>query len=110
MDGGGRCSPTMEHGAPVDVRSVAHRCRKRSAKTGQCWILSDCPDAACDLAEKQAGELKLRKSHAGSEAGLDRMRQMFERSAGVYPAAEVRAERQKIKQKAKQTAAKKKGH
>ncbi len=57
-------------------------------------------------AEKQAGELKLRKSHAGSEAGLDRMRQMFERCGGIYPEAEVRAERQKIKQ----TAAKKEGH
>jgi hypothetical protein len=49
-------------------------------------------------AEKQAGALKLRKSHAGSEAGLDRMRQMFERCGGIYPVAEVRAERQKAKQ------------
>jgi hypothetical protein len=55
-------------------------------------------------AEKEAGALKLRKSHAGSAAGLDKMRQMFERCGGVYPAAEVRAERQKVKQ----TAAKKK--
>jgi hypothetical protein len=35
---------------------------------------------------------------------LDKMRQMFERRGGVYPAAEVRAERQK----AEHTAMKKK--
>jgi hypothetical protein len=47
-------------------------------------------------AEKHGSAVKLRKSHAASEAGLDRMRAMFERCGGVYPAAEVRAKRQKI--------------
>ena len=45
-------------------------------------------------AEKQEGDLRLRKSHAGSPESLDRIRQMFDRCAGKYPIEEVRKARQ----------------
>src|SRR4051794_16563656 len=45
-------------------------------------------------AEREAaGNLRLRKSHAGSPENLEGMRQMFERSGGRYPVEEVRAAR-----------------
>src|SRR5581483_6559639 len=39
-------------------------------------------------AEEEDGELRLRKSHAGSPEGLDRIREMFERCRGRYPVEE----------------------
>jgi hypothetical protein len=41
--------------------------------------------------------LRLRKSHAGSPAGLGRIEQMFDRTGGVYPAEEARAARRAAK-------------
>src|ERR1700722_9031154 len=48
-------------------------------------------------AEKEAGKLRLRKSHASSPDSLDGIRQMFERNGGKYPLEEVRAARWKAK-------------
>lgn len=48
-------------------------------------------------AEKEDGKLRLRKSHAGSPDSLEKMRQMFERCAGVYPIEEVREARRRSK-------------
>jgi hypothetical protein len=50
-------------------------------------------------AEALGGGVKLRKSHAGSLASLDEIRQMFERTRGVYPVEEVRAARKEIKRR-----------
>ena len=47
--------------------------------------------------EKESGRLRLRKSHAASPEGLDRIRRMFERCAGEYPAEEAREARRKAK-------------
>ncbi len=50
-------------------------------------------------AEKEAGRLRLRKSHASSPESLDSIRQIFERCDGQYPVEEVREARRKAKQK-----------
>jgi hypothetical protein len=50
-------------------------------------------------AENEAGKLRLRKSHAASPEGLDRMRQMFQRCDGRYPVEEVRQARRQAKEK-----------
>lgn len=48
-------------------------------------------------AEPDGNQLRLRKSHAGSPESLDRIRQMFERCDGRYPAEEVREARRRAK-------------
>lgn len=48
-------------------------------------------------AEEQDGDIKLRKSHAGSPQGLEEIVAMFDRSNGRYPAEEVREARRKAK-------------
>lgn len=48
-------------------------------------------------AERDAGGLRLRKSHADSPKSLERMRQMFERCGGRYPTEKIRAARQRAK-------------
>jgi hypothetical protein len=48
-------------------------------------------------AERDGGKLRLRKSHAGSPSGLDRIRQMFDRCGGRYPVEEVRETRRQAK-------------
>jgi hypothetical protein len=48
-------------------------------------------------AERDGAELRLRKSHAGSPESLDRMRQMYDRCGGRYPAEEVREARRQAK-------------
>jgi len=48
-------------------------------------------------AEEEDGALKLRKSHASSPGGLEKMREMFERCGGPYPHEEVRAVRRLAK-------------
>jgi hypothetical protein len=48
-------------------------------------------------AQREDGRLRLRKSHAGSPASLEKMRQMFERCGGVYPVEEVREARRRAK-------------
>ena len=50
-------------------------------------------------AEKENGQLRLRKSHAGSPKSLQKMSQMFDRCDGVYPVEEVREARQRAKRK-----------
>ena len=50
-------------------------------------------------AEKEDGQLRLRKSHAGSPDSLEKMRQMFDRCNGVYPVEEVREARRRTKRK-----------
>ena len=50
-------------------------------------------------AEEEDGGLKLRKSHALSPDGLEKMREMFERCSGRYPHEEVRAARRLAKSK-----------
>jgi hypothetical protein len=49
-------------------------------------------------AEIEGSKLRLRKSHAGSPESLDGMRQIFERTGGVYPAEEAREARRRAKQ------------
>jgi hypothetical protein len=44
-------------------------------------------------AEKKAGRMRLRKSHASSPQSLEGMRKMFERCGGKFPEEEVRAAR-----------------
>jgi hypothetical protein len=48
-------------------------------------------------AEPDGDELRMRKSHAGSPANLDEVRQMFERSKGRYPVEEVEEARKRQK-------------
>jgi hypothetical protein len=48
-------------------------------------------------AEREPTGLRLRKSHALSPQGLERMREMFDRNAGRYPAEEVKAARRDVK-------------
>jgi hypothetical protein len=48
-------------------------------------------------AEQQGSALRLRKSHASSPESLASITQMFERSAGRYPAEEVRETRRQSK-------------
>jgi hypothetical protein len=50
-------------------------------------------------AEMEPSGLKLRKSHAGSPASLEAMRQMFERSGGRFPHEKVREDRRRAKQR-----------
>jgi hypothetical protein len=50
-------------------------------------------------AEKEDGQLRLRKSHAGSPESLDKMSQIFDHCNGVYPVEEVREARQRAKRK-----------
>jgi len=50
-------------------------------------------------AEQEDGNLRLRKSHAGSPESLEAMRQMYERCRGVYPVEEVREARRRAKRK-----------
>jgi hypothetical protein len=50
-------------------------------------------------AEREGTKLRLRKSHAGSPASLDRMRQMYDRCGGRFPAEEVRDARRQAKAK-----------
>jgi hypothetical protein len=45
------------------------------------------------------GPLTLRKSHASSPRSLKGIEEMFDRTEGVYPAAEVRAARREAKRK-----------
>ena len=52
-------------------------------------------------AEQERGELRMRKSHAGSPENLDEVRQMFERSKGRYPVEEVKEARRRQKLRAK---------
>ncbi len=47
--------------------------------------------------EDEQGQVRLRKSHAGSPEDLDRIRQLFERCGGSYPVEEVREARRKAK-------------
>jgi hypothetical protein len=47
--------------------------------------------------ENDGDRLRLRKSHAGSPESLDRIRQMFERCNGSYPAEEVREARRRAR-------------
>ena len=47
--------------------------------------------------EREGTGLRLRKSHAGSPESLDEIRQMFERSKGRYPVAEVKEGRRRQK-------------
>ena len=49
-------------------------------------------------AERDGKNFRLRKSHAGSPASLDRIRQMFERCGGRYPLEEVRETRRQSKE------------
>jgi hypothetical protein len=49
--------------------------------------------------EKENGGVKLRKSHALSPEGLEKMREMFERCGGRYPHEEVKADRRLAKAK-----------
>jgi hypothetical protein len=48
-------------------------------------------------AERSGGNVRLRKSHADSPDGLDRIRRMFERCGGRYPIEEVRETRRQAK-------------
>ncbi len=50
-------------------------------------------------AELERSGLRLRKSHAGSPESLDSMRQIFERTGGVYPVEEAREARKRAKKK-----------
>ena len=50
-------------------------------------------------AEEEEGGLKLRKSHASSQASLKKMQDMFERCGGRYPHEEVREARRLSKAK-----------
>jgi hypothetical protein len=49
-------------------------------------------------AEHDGARLRLRKSHAASPEGLEKMRQMFERCNGRYPIEEVRRDRKRAKE------------
>src|SRR4051812_36680545 len=49
--------------------------------------------------EREGAGIRLRKSHATSPQGLERMQEMFDRTAGRYPADEVRAARREQKPK-----------
>ena len=49
--------------------------------------------------ERDGKKLRLRKSHAGSPAGLARIEEMFDRTGGVYPAAEAQAARRAAKRR-----------
>ena len=49
--------------------------------------------------ERDGRKLRLRKSHAASPAGLGRIEEMFDRTGGVYPAAEARAARRAVKRR-----------
>jgi hypothetical protein len=50
-------------------------------------------------AEKNGGSVRLRKSHAASPEGLDKVRQIFERTGGRYPIEEAREARRRAKKK-----------
>jgi hypothetical protein len=50
-------------------------------------------------AELEGSGLRLRKSHAGSPESLDSMRQVYDRTGGVYPVEEVREARRRAKKK-----------
>jgi hypothetical protein len=50
-------------------------------------------------AELEGSGIRLRKSHAGSPESLDSMRQIFERTGGVYPVEEARAARRRAQRK-----------
>lgn len=50
-------------------------------------------------AEDEGGELRLRKSHAGSAENLTQMRKMFERHDGRYPIEAVRSARRRMKKR-----------
>jgi hypothetical protein len=50
-------------------------------------------------AEREGRGLRLRKSHAGSPENLDSMRQVFERTGGVYPVEEVKEARKRAKKR-----------
>ena len=53
----------------------------------------------CDRDDR--GKLRLRKSHASSPKSLKGIEEMFERSGGVYPSAEIRAARLASKRRQK---------
>jgi hypothetical protein len=48
-------------------------------------------------AEHEGSKVRLRKSHAGSPEGLDRIRQMYERCGGRYPVEEVQEARRQAR-------------
>jgi hypothetical protein len=47
--------------------------------------------------ESDGSDIRLRKSHAGSPQGLQKIEQMFDRTDGRYPIEEVKAARRKVK-------------
>ena len=53
-------------------------------------------------AERENGNLRLRKSHATSPQNLDRQRTMFDQAGGKFPVEEVRKARQAQKRAQKQ--------
>ena len=49
--------------------------------------------------ERNGRGVRLRKSHAASPEGLERMQKMFDRTGGRYPTEEAQAARREMKQK-----------
>jgi hypothetical protein len=73
----------------------AERALKRMGKPGFYRLVHTQRIVWC---EREGSGIHLRKSHASSPRSLERMQEMFDRTAGRFPAEEVRAARRDQKQ------------
>lgn len=95
-----------KRGAPAQWRAIAHLPLGKSLtaaehsieKIGKPGLYRIVQLQRVIWAETERSGLRLRKSHAESPEGLDKIREIFERTGGQYPVQEAREARRRAKQ------------